>query len=62
MILQSKDGHALWVSELIMNSTGPLPDEVDGGIIVRDEMKQPTGKSDQEGDVKNLTNPTRRLS
>ncbi|EMD37766.1 hypothetical protein CERSUDRAFT_114429 [Gelatoporia subvermispora B] len=41
--LQSKDGHALWVSQRVLQDMGPLPDEVEGGIIVRDSKGNPTG-------------------
>ncbi|KAI0093329.1 amidohydrolase family-domain-containing protein [Irpex rosettiformis] len=43
IILQSKDGHALWVSQNILTAMQPLPDEVEGGVIIRDESGQPTG-------------------
>lgn len=45
VILQSKDGHALWVSLAVLQSMHPLPDEVEGGVIVRDAAGQPTGVS-----------------
>ncbi|KAI0702541.1 amidohydrolase family-domain-containing protein [Earliella scabrosa] len=43
VVLQSKDGHALWVSRAVIQSMEPLPDEVEGGVIVRDASGQPTG-------------------
>ncbi|KAI0700891.1 amidohydrolase family-domain-containing protein [Cytidiella melzeri] len=43
IILQSKDGHALWVSQKILSAVQPLPAEVEGGVIVRDKSDQPTG-------------------
>lgn len=43
IVLQSKDGHAQWVSEAILNSTLPLPNEMEGGVIVRDSAGNPTG-------------------
>lgn len=43
IVLQSKDGHASWVSKLILDETLPLPDSVDGGVIVRDEKSDATG-------------------
>lgn len=43
IVLQSKDGHAQWVSEAILKGMLPLPDYVDGGIIVRDSEGRPTG-------------------
>ena len=44
IILQSKDGHAQWVSEAILKKMLPVPDSVDGGIIERDREGKPTGK------------------
>ncbi|KAL0956102.1 hypothetical protein HGRIS_002270 [Hohenbuehelia grisea] len=43
VILQSRDCHALWLSETALNTSLPLPLEVDGGIIVRDTSGRPTG-------------------
>ncbi|KAI0812390.1 amidohydrolase family-domain-containing protein [Irpex lacteus] len=43
IILQSKDGHALWISQKILTAMQPLPDEVEGGVIVRDDLGNPTG-------------------
>ncbi|KAI5123983.1 hypothetical protein M0805_006395 [Coniferiporia weirii] len=43
VVLQSKDGHALWVSETTLKLMLPLPEEVDGGIIMLDEKGNPTG-------------------
>jgi predicted amidohydrolase YtcJ len=43
VVLQSKDGHALWVSKRILNAMLPVPDHVDGGFIVRDENGNPSG-------------------
>ena len=43
IILQSKDGHALWVSKKILRAMESIPDEVDGGIIIRDSLGNPTG-------------------
>lgn len=42
--LQSKDGHAQWISKAMLDKLLPLPDEVEGGIIVRDQAGQPTGE------------------
>lgn len=44
IILQSKDGHALWVSRKILDAMAPIPDTVDGGIIIRDARGRPTGE------------------
>ncbi|KAI0656518.1 amidohydrolase family-domain-containing protein [Cubamyces menziesii] len=43
VVLQSKDGHALWVSLTVLQAMEPLPDEVEGGVIVRDSFGKPTG-------------------
>lgn len=43
IVLQSKDGHAIWVSAKVLNSIKPMPDEVEGGVIVRDGNGNPTG-------------------
>lgn len=43
IVLQSKDGHALWVSLAVLKSMDPLPEEVEGGVIVRDADGNPTG-------------------
>ncbi|KAK7692795.1 hypothetical protein QCA50_004428 [Cerrena zonata] len=41
--LQSKDGHTLWVSQKILDSITPMPDEVEGGTIIRDSNGKPIG-------------------
>lgn len=43
VILQSRDGHAIWVSRRTLEDNAPFPDEVDGGVIFRDEQGNPTG-------------------
>ena len=43
VVLQSKDGHALWVSQKILDAMAPIPAHVEGGYIVRDETGNPTG-------------------
>ncbi|KAJ3836255.1 amidohydrolase family-domain-containing protein [Lentinula raphanica] len=43
VILQSKDCHALWLSQRALESSLPFPEEVDGGLIVRDFSGRPTG-------------------
>ncbi|KAF8070294.1 amidohydrolase family-domain-containing protein [Lyophyllum atratum] len=43
VVLQSKDCHALWVSSTAIERSMPFPENVDGGIIVRDDAGNPTG-------------------
>ncbi|TBU22980.1 amidohydrolase family-domain-containing protein [Dichomitus squalens] len=43
VVLQSKDGHALWVSSAVLKAMEPLPKEIEGGVIVRDSYGEPTG-------------------
>ncbi|KIM45737.1 hypothetical protein M413DRAFT_442349 [Hebeloma cylindrosporum] len=43
VILQSRDGHAIWVSKRTLEVNAPYPDAVDGGVIFRDEQGNPTG-------------------
>ncbi|KAG9316428.1 amidohydrolase family-domain-containing protein [Chiua virens] len=43
VVLQSKDGHALWVSKMVLQLSGPFPQEVEGGVIFRDALGIPTG-------------------
>ncbi|KAI0344613.1 hypothetical protein BDW22DRAFT_1354713 [Trametopsis cervina] len=43
IILQSKDGHALWVSQKILTAMHPIPDKVEGGVIVRNPSGEPIG-------------------
>ena len=42
-MLQSKDGHAQWVSEAVLKEMHPIPEQIDGGIIIRDGLGNPTG-------------------
>lgn len=44
VVLQSKDCHALWLSQKALESSLPFPQEVDGGLIVRDASGKPTGR------------------
>ncbi len=44
-MLQSKDCHALWVSQHALEASLPFPEDVDGGVIVRDASGQPMGFS-----------------
>lgn len=44
IVLQSKDCHALWVSSKVIEISLPLPEVVEGGVIVRDDAGLPTGE------------------
>ena len=43
VILQSRDGHAIWVSRATLDANAPFPDSVEGGVILRDESGELTG-------------------
>lgn len=43
--LDRVDGHAAWVSNRVLQLMGDLPNEVDGGLIIRDPSGKPTGKT-----------------
>jgi len=43
VVLQSKDCHALWVSSKVIENSPPLPEVVEGGLIIRDDGGRPTG-------------------
>ncbi|KAI0277876.1 amidohydrolase 3 [Russula aff. rugulosa BPL654] len=43
VLLERIDYHARWVSNAILSKLNSLPDEVDGGLIVRDKAGKPTG-------------------
>ena len=43
MAFRRVDGHALWVSQKVIDESGELPDEVDGGAIIRDDSGTPSG-------------------
>jgi predicted amidohydrolase YtcJ len=43
-VLESKDGHAIWVNSKILEDISPLPEDVEGGVIVRDALGKPTGE------------------
>jgi hypothetical protein len=45
VILQSRDGHAIWVSRRTLEANAPYPNDVEGGVIFRDEQGNPTGLS-----------------
>jgi len=37
------DGHAIWVSSKVLEIAGDLPNNVEGGEILRDKDGDPTG-------------------
>ncbi|KAF8894936.1 amidohydrolase family-domain-containing protein [Gymnopilus junonius] len=43
VVLQSKDCHALWVSSKVIERSLPIPEDVEGGVIIRDPAGKPTG-------------------
>ncbi|KAG1761990.1 amidohydrolase family-domain-containing protein [Suillus occidentalis] len=43
VILQSKDGHALWISKKALELNSPWPSEVEGGVIMKDSFGNPSG-------------------
>ncbi|RDX40455.1 hypothetical protein OH76DRAFT_1412962 [Lentinus brumalis] len=43
IMLRSKDGHAYWVSDAILQAMEPIPDEVEGGVIMRNSSGKPSG-------------------
>ena len=44
VILTSKDGHAIWVSQRVLDENiANIPDEVPGGVIYRDKDGKPSG-------------------
>ena len=45
VLLSRVDGHAYWASNAILSNLQNLPEEVDGGLIVRDGGGKPTGPS-----------------
>ncbi|KIK82213.1 hypothetical protein PAXRUDRAFT_832349 [Paxillus rubicundulus Ve08.2h10] len=44
VILQSKDGHALWISKKVIDLSAPFPGgDIEGGVTFRDALGNPTG-------------------
>jgi predicted amidohydrolase YtcJ len=43
VLLARIDGHASWASNAVLSKLNNLPDEVYGGLIVRDKAGNPTG-------------------
>ena len=41
--LRSKDAHGYWVSQSILDAMEPIPEKVDGGVIIRDSRGKPIG-------------------
>lgn len=41
--LRSKDAHGYWVSQKILDAMEPIPEKVNGGVIVRDSRGKPIG-------------------
>lgn len=37
------DGHARWVSSAVLDQMPDMPENVDGGLIMRDKQGNPTG-------------------
>ena len=46
VVLEAKDGHAIWVNSKVLEDISPLPEDVEGGVIVRDASGKPTGDVD----------------
>ncbi len=44
-MLRSKDGHGTWVSGRVLDSIQPIPDEVEGGSIIRNKDGEAVGMS-----------------
>lgn len=45
IVMRRVDGHALWVSSKVIAETGELPNDVEGGEIIRDDDGKATGRS-----------------
>ena len=43
VVLEAKDGHAIWVNSKVLEDIFPIPENVEGGVIVRDASGKPTG-------------------
>ncbi|KAG7098374.1 hypothetical protein E1B28_000332 [Marasmius oreades] len=43
VVLSSKDGHSFWVSQATLDANAPFPEQVPGGVILRDKKGKPTG-------------------
>jgi len=43
VVLEAKDGHAIWVNSKVLEDISPLPEHVEGGVIIRDASGKPTG-------------------
>ena len=51
VVLEAKDGHAIWVNSKVLEDISPLPENVEGGVIVRDASGKPTGDVDLSLDL-----------
>ncbi|CED82692.1 Amidohydrolase 3 [Phaffia rhodozyma] len=43
IVLKRIDAHGVWVSKAVLDLMSPLPDDVEGGEIIRDSFGNPTG-------------------
>lgn len=55
IVLLGKDGHAFWCSEKAIALSGPFPDTIEGGVIVRDDKGLPAGYNNAIGPLLPLT-------
>ena len=46
VVLEAKDGHAIWVNSKVLEDISPLPEHIEGGVIIRDASGKPTGDVD----------------
>jgi hypothetical protein len=44
IVLQSKDGHALWVSSSVIEAMGSIPADIEGGVYTRTDSGHPAGQ------------------
>jgi predicted amidohydrolase YtcJ len=54
VVLEAKDGHAIWVNSKVLEEISPLPESVEGGVIIRDASGKPTGDMDRHLYLKRL--------
>ena len=53
--LRSKDAHGYWVSQKVLDAMQPIPEKVDGGVIVRNPRGKPTGEVTPEKSQRDLS-------